>query len=226
MFSESVIKSLASASWIRAMFEQGAQLKKKYGEENVFDFTLGNPDPEPPEAVQESIKKYLSVPGIHKYMANAGYEDVRQKVASYTKSKTGIDINYKDVMMASGAAGGLNAVLKALLNPGEEVIVITPFFSEYASYIANFNGTLVKVPSIPGTFQLDVDLIEKALTSKTKAIIINSPNNPSGAVYTEESLIKLSRILKNWEKQTGTPVYVLSDEPYSKLVYDNLKIRR
>ncbi|MDR0287120.1 MAG: pyridoxal phosphate-dependent aminotransferase [Clostridiales bacterium] len=226
MFSEKVVANLASASLVRAMFEQGERLRKQYGPENVYDFTLGNPDPEPPQSVLDTIKELASgrYPGIHKYMPNAGYEDVRKKVAEYIKEKTGLPVESGHVLMVSGAAGGLNAALKALLNPGEEVIVNTPFFLEYASYIDNFEGVTVKIPTLPETFQLDPDGIEKALTPKTKAIIINSPNNPSGAVYSQSSLEKLSGILKNWEAKTGNIVYVLSDEPYSKLLYDGVKL--
>jgi len=223
MFSEKVINNLSSASWIRAMFEQGELLRQKYGAENVFDFTLGNPDALPPEAVQKKLVELVSgnYPEIHKYMANAGYMDVRTKIAQYTSKETGVQVNAENVLMVSGAAGGLNVIFKALLNPGDEVIAITPFFPEYKFYVDNHGGKIVLVPSLKDIFQLDICAIEKAITSNTKAIILNSPNNPSGAVYNRESLDKLACVLKNKELEIGSQIYVISDEPYVKLVYDN-----
>lgn len=222
MFSDKVISNLSSSSWIRAMFEQGELLRSKYGADKVYDFTLGNPDALPPEAVQNKLVELVSgkYPDIHKYMANAGYADVRSKIAQYTTKETGVLVNQDNVLMVSGAAGGLNVVFKALLNPGDEVIAITPFFPEYQFYVENHGGKLILVPSISDTFQLDVNAIENAITSKTKAIILNSPNNPSGAVYDRDSLEKLSLVLKHKEEEFTNDIYVISDEPYVKLVYD------
>lgn len=224
MFSERIVNSLAGGSAIRAMFEQGNILKKKYGAENVYDFALGNPDPEPPMSVIEDLKKYASEPGIHKYMPNAGYPDVREKIAAYMKKETGVDFVANNIIMVTGAAAGLSITMDSLLNPGDEVIVIAPFFGEYRGYVSNFGGKIVPVPSIPGTFQLDVPAIEKAITDKTKAIILNSPNNPSGAVYTKESLIALNIVLEGAEKKTGNTIYVVSDEPYVKIAYDGVEV--
>lgn len=222
MFSDKVIKNLSSSSWIRAMFEQGEILRAKYGADNVFDFTLGNPDAQPPEAVQNKLVELVSgqYPDIHKYMANAGYMDVRGKIAKYTSKETGVQVKSDHVIMVSGAAGGLNVVFKALLNPGDEVIVVTPFFPEYQFYVENHGGKIVLVPSICDTFQLDLNAIGNAITSNTKAIILNSPNNPSGAVYDRESLEKLAVILKGKEQKFNSEIFVISDEPYVKLVYD------
>lgn len=224
MFSERIVNSLAGGSAIRAMFEQGNILKKKYGAENVYDFALGNPDPEPPMSVIEDLKKYASEPGIHKYMPNAGYPDVREKIAAYMKKETGVDFAANNIIMVTGAAAGLSITMDSLLNPGDEVIVIAPFFGEYRGYVSNFGGKIVPVPSIPGTFQLDVPAIERAITDKTKAIILNSPNNPSGAVYTKESLIALNIVLEGAEKKTGNTIYVVSDEPYVKIAYDGVEV--
>lgn len=224
MFSDRIVGSLAGGSAIRAMFEQGNILKKKYGAENVYDFALGNPDPEPPQSVIEDLKRYASEPGIHKYMANAGYPDVRAKIASYLKKETGVDFSGDNIIMVTGAAAGLSITMDSILNPGDEVIVIAPFFGEYRGYVSNFGGKIVPVPSVPGTFQLDVEAIEKAITDKTKAIILNSPNNPSGAVYTEESLRALNAVLERVEREKSHTIYVVSDEPYVKIVYDGVKV--
>lgn len=222
MFSKEVMDNVANGSWIRAMFEQGLQLIAKYGAENVYDFTLGNPDPEPAPCVQETIRELVSgnYPGIHKYMANAGFADVREKVARHTRKETGVSVSGEHVVMIAGAAAGLNAVLKSLLNPGEEVIVSAPYFVEYKFYTENYGGRLVTVDAVPGTFQLDVPAMAAAITEKTKAVILNSPNNPSGAIYTKESLETLAGLLAEKEKEFGHPIYVISDEPYIKIVYD------
>ncbi len=224
MFSERITGSLAAGSSIRAMFEQGNRLKKQYGEENVYDFALGNPDPEPPASVLEDLKRLVSEPGIHKYMPNAGFPDVRAKIAAYLKKETNVDFTENHIMMVTGAAAGLSVTMDSLLNPGDEVIVIAPFFGEYKGYVTNFGGKIVPVPALPGTFGLDVPAIEKAITSKTKAMILNSPNNPSGAVYDEASLKALNAALERAEAAFGEPVYVVSDEPYVKIVYDGVKV--
>lgn len=224
MFSDRIVGSLAGGSAIRAMFEQGNILKKKYGAENVYDFALGNPDPEPPQSVIEDLKKFAEEPGVHKYMPNAGYPDVRAKIAAYMEKETGVAFTANNIIMVTGAAAGLSITMDSLLNPGDEVVVIAPFFGEYRGYVSNFGGKIVPVPSIPGTFQLDVPAIEKALTDKTKAIILNSPNNPSGAVYTEESLKELNAVLEKVQAKNGKPIFVVSDEPYVKIVYDGVKV--
>lgn len=226
MFSKEVMDNVANGSWIRAMFEQGLQLIAKYGAENVYDFTLGNPDPEPDPRVQDTIRELVSgkYPDIHKYMANAGYGDVREKVAQYTQRETGVAVTGDFVVMVAGAAAGLNAVLKALLNPGEEVLVSAPYFVEYKFYTENYGGRLVTVNALPDTFQLDLPAIKNAITPKTKALILNSPNNPSGAVYPEADLLRLAEILAEKEKEYGHPIYVISDEPYVKIVYDGVVV--
>lgn len=226
MISESVSNNLKRASWIRAMFEEGERLRKIHGADKVFDFTLGNPDHEPPESLKESLKKMVleDKPGIHRYMNNAGYEDVRQKLADHINNETGLSLSSKHVVMTCGAAGGLNVVLKALLNPGEEVIVLSPFFAEYIFYIGNHGGKPVIVTPEKGSFKPDLDLLKNSINDKTKAIIINSPNNPSGYIYDEETLLNISKLLNEKEAEYNTSIYVISDEPYTKLVYDNAKI--
>ena len=224
MFSKTVVENMAGGSWIRAMFELGNQLKAQYGADKVYDFTLGNPDPEPPEAVLAQMEQLVRTPNIHKYMSNAGFEDVRGKIAAYMERESGVAFTAKEIIMVTGAAAGLSITLKALMNPGEEVIVLAPYFMEYNSYVGNQNGKVVPVKTLPDTFQPDIPAIAKAINANTKAIILNSPNNPSGAIYTEESLQALARVLDEAEKEFGHPVYVISDEPYVKIVYDGVKV--
>ena len=224
MFSERIVKSLASGSMIRAMFEQGNALKRLYGPENVYDFALGNPDLEPSQEIINRMSELASQPDIHKYMPNAGHVDVRQKVAEFMKRKTNVDFEAKHIIMCTGAAAGLTITMNSLLNPGDEVIVIAPFFGEYRAYVTQYGGSIVPVKALPDTFQLDIEAIDNAITAKTKAIIINSPNNPSGAVYSEEDLVKLNSVLLGAEAKYGQPIYVVSDEPYVKVSYDGVVI--
>lgn len=224
MFSERIVKSLASGSMIRAMFEQGNALKKLYGPENVYDFALGNPDLEPSQEIIDRMKELVSQPDIHKYMPNAGHVDVRQKVAEFMKRKTDVDFEAKHIIMCTGAAAGLTITMNSLLNPGDEVIVIAPFFGEYRAYVTQYGGVIIPVKALPDTFQLDIEAIDQAITAKTKAIIINSPNNPSGAVYSEEDLVRLNSVLLGAEAKYGQPIYVVSDEPYVKVSYDDVVI--
>jgi aspartate aminotransferase len=226
MISRKISQSLTNASWIRSMFEKGEQLRSIYGEDKVFDFSLGNPDPEPPKQVKDVLKKLIleNKPGMHRYMNNAGYVDVRQKIADKINSETSLKLTHEHVIMTCGAGGGLNVVLKTLLDPGEEVIVFSPFFVEYGFYIDNHGGKMVIVPTDPSNFEPDIAKLEQAITNKTKAIIINSPNNPSGVVYSEEKLKSIAQLLEAKEKEFNSSIYVISDEPYSMLVYDGVKV--
>lgn len=224
MISKKVNENLKNSSWIRGMFEQGEKLRKIYGADKVYDFTLGNPDPEPPEEVRTSMKKYIETRNIHKYMSNVGYADVRAKIADYISKDTKVKLNESHIVMSVGAAGGLNVVLKSILNEGEEVIVLAPYFMEYDFYVDNFGGKVVCVNTDPDNFMPQPELIEAAITEKTKAIIINSPNNPSGAVYSEECLKEIEEVLSKKEKEFSTDIYVISDEPYTKLVYDGVTV--
>ena len=226
MLSQKVVNNLRNSSGIRAMFEEGERLRKIYGDKNVFEFTLGNPDIEPPLPVREVIKKYVcdDVTGIHKYMNNAGYLDVREKVAASLTKETGVELKADNIVMTCGAAGGLNIILKSVLNPGEEVIVFAPYFVEYSFYIDNHGGKTVIVKPVSDTLEPDIDDLKSKITKNTKAIIINSPNNPTGIIYKEETLIKIAETLKDKQKEFGTEIFVISDEPYNKLIYDGVKL--
>ncbi|MFO7635870.1 MAG: pyridoxal phosphate-dependent aminotransferase [Clostridia bacterium] len=222
MFSNETLESLKKSSFIRAMFEEGTQLKKIHGEENVFDFSIGNPDMEPPEEVNQAIMEISSekIKGIHKYMSNAGYDSTRQAVSMSLMEDYGVHVPFGNVVMVCGAAAGMAVTLKSILNPGEEVLVFSPYFAEYLFYVKNAGGIPVPVPTHRKTFMPDLALIEKAITPRTKAVIINSPNNPTGVIYPEEVLHSLAKVIGKKEKELGIHVFVLSDEPYTKLVFD------
>lgn len=220
MISRQVAENLKGGSMIRKMFEEGIRLRKIYGNDNVYDFSLGNPDAEPPREVLVALKKLADAPGIHKYMPNAGFEDVRAAIAAKEGSRAGLDLGAAHVIMTVGAAGGLNATLKALLDPGDEVIVIAPYFVEYLFYIRNHGGVPVIVKSDADTFLPQASAIAAAVTDKTKALIINSPNNPTGVVYDAVTLQSLSVALEEAGKKNGRDIYVLSDEPYTQLLYE------
>lgn len=226
MISKKVVDSLEKASWVRAMFDKGIKLRQIHGDENVFDFSLGNPDPEPPDLVKEALKNIVSEDrkGIHRYMSNAGFTDVREKIAKKTNNETGLSLTLDNIIMTCGAAGGLNVVFKTLLDPGDEVIILAPFFGEYNFYIDNHCGIPVIIPPVKGSFEPDLELFESKITKKTKALIINSPNNPSGYIYSEETLKKISDIIASKEKEFNSTIYVVSDEPYNRLVYDDAHV--
>jgi aspartate aminotransferase len=218
-------ESLTNASFIRKMFDQGEELRKLYGATNVYDFTLGNPDLEPPAAFNEKLQELANhpLPGMHKYMSNAGYEETRAAVAANLNRIAGQNLTANHVVMTVGAGGGLNVIFKTLLNPGDEVLVNSPYFVEYGFYADNHQGKLVVVKSRPD-FQLDLTAIEAALTPRTKAVLINSPNNPTGVVYSEAGLRGLAGLLRKKEAEYGNPIYLVSDEPYAGLVYDGVKV--
>ena len=227
MISNKMEKLVKGSSTIRAMFEEGKKLSAKYGEENVFDYSLGNPNVEPPEEVKKAIIDIINEAPqnlVHGYMNNAGYEDVRKKIADFINEKNNTNLTENNIVMTCGAAGGLNIILKTLLNPEDEVIVIAPFFGEYQNYVNNFDGKLVVVQSNKETFQPDIEALEKGITPKTKAIIINTPNNPTGVIYSEESLTKMAEVLKKKEKEYGTSIYLISDEPYKEIAYDGAEV--
>lgn len=225
MFSEKITKNLQKASWIRAMFEEGEKLTKMYGAENVYDFSLGNPFAEPPKEVIDSLKKHIDEgKGLHKYMNNAGFPDVRQKIAHSLQKESGIEFSLENVVMTVGAAGGLNIVLKALLNPDEEVILFAPYFVEYLFYTDNHGGKTVVIPPDRATLEPDLAALEKSISAKTKALIINTPNNPSGIIYSKEILQRIQEIITKKEMEYSTTIYVISDQPYDKIVYDGLRL--
>jgi aspartate aminotransferase len=206
------------------MFEDGAVMKKRYGEDNVFDLSLGNPIMEPPAEFFRELKKLAEhhQSGMHRYMNNAGYAETRAAVAEQLSLETGIKFTMNEIIMTCGAAGALNVVLKAILNQGDEVIIFAPYFAEYVHYIDNHYG-VAKILPTDGQFAPRLDTLEKAINEKTKAVIINSPNNPSGAVYSEERLRGLGELLREKETQYGTQILLISDEAYRKLIYDGLK---
>lgn len=227
VISEKMKEYVASSSTIRAMFEEGKRLSSIYGEENVFDFSLGNPNVEPPEDIKKTIIEILCEESsnlIHGYMNNSGYEDVRANIAKFVSEKYKIKLNENNILMCCGAAAGLNVVFKTILNPEDEVIVFAPYFGEYKHYVNNFEGNLVVVPANTINFQPNLKMLKEKITSKTKAVIINSPNNPTGVIYSDETLKELSSILNEKQKEFNSSIYLISDEPYREIAYDNVEV--
>lgn len=225
MISEKMKILTENNSAIRAMFEEGQRLAALYGAENVYDFSLGNPNVAAPEAVKEAIIDILQKEDalkVHGYMNNAGYESVRADIASHLNQLHGTNLNEHNIIMTVGAAGGLNIILKTLLNPGDEVLTFAPFFGEYRSYTANYDGVLIAVSPNTETFQPNLDEFALKITKKTKAVIVNSPNNPTGVVYSEETIQKMALIMEEKQKEFGTDIYLISDEPYRELAYDGV----
>ena len=220
-----VREALGSQSVIRKMFEEGIQLKKQYGADKVFDFSLGNPDVEPPPAFHRVFMKLAEEDkkGSHGYMPNGGYPEVREALARKTSVEQGVNIDGSHVVMSCGAAGALNVVFKSILNPGDEVIIPSPYFVEYRYYTANFGGRFVEVNTLPD-FSLDVEAIKAKLTPKTAAVLINSPHNPTGRVYSAETITSLAAVLEEHGRSCGRMPYLVSDEPYRELVYDGAKV--
>ena len=218
--SPTVRSAIQQGSWIRKMFEEGALLKAEKGAENVFDFSLGNPFGEPPARFASELQRLSASPppGLHRYMPNAGFPEVRREVAKSLSSATGLSFTGDLVVMSCGAAGALNVALRTILSPGDEVVVIAPYFVEYLFYVRNAGGVPV-VAEAAEDFQLDLEAIGKTLTDRTRALILNTPNNPTGAVYPGAALDALDRLLADTERRTGNPIYVLSDEPYRKILY-------
>jgi aspartate aminotransferase len=216
---------ITGSSWIRKMFEEGALLKAEHGDDNVFDFSLGNPNLEPPGIFREVLKNtVMSLTGTdHGYMPNTGYPHVRRSVAEYLSKEQQAQITENDVIMTCGAAGALNVILKVILDPGDEVITPAPYFVEYHFYTDNHGGILKTVSTNPD-FSLDINAIRETITGKTKAVLINSPNNPTGQVYSKESLDDLGALLKEKGKRLDRTLYLIADEPYRKVVYDGHSI--
>ena len=223
--SRKINNKLKSSSWIRKMFEEGLRMKKEHGADNVFDLSLGNPVIEPPEEVLKAIKSAAndSIPGPHRYMPNAGLHDVRDEIArSLAIESNCTELSADHIVMVCGAAGGLNITLKTLLDPGEEVIVFSPFFVEYLFYSENHGGKTVIVPT-NDDFSLNFNALRDALSPKTKAVIINSPNNPTGIVYSRKVLEELASVLKKYSTEKNNPIYLISDDPYKKIVFDGVE---
>ena len=222
--SENIRRRMQEGSFIRKMFEEGNLLRKKFGAENVFDLSLGNPIVEPPAEFKQALKRLSDNPlsGMHRYMENAGYEETRAAVAKQVALENGLHSTAADIVMTVGAAGAINIILKTILNPGDEVIVFAPYFVEYDNYVDNHGGKPV-VLMTDENFMPDLNKLEKAINKKTRAVIINSPNNPTGVVYTEQMVKDMGEVLARGEKRHNTHIYLISDEAYSSLMYDGLK---
>lgn len=222
--SNRISKAMTESSWIRQMFEIGIRMKKNLGAENVFDFTLGNPSLEPPEELASVVKALIDDPaaGTHGYMPNAGFQKTREAVAVRVSEEQEIHLGAEHIIMTVGAGGALNTVFRAILNPGDEVLVSRPFFPEYSFYADNHGGILKTAPS-KDDFDLDIEAMEKALSPRTKIVLINSPNNPTGKIYSAETLAALKTAMDKKALEYGNDIYVVSDEPYRKITYDNRK---
>ena len=219
--SKSITKLMENSSWIRAMFEEGEKLKKIHGVENIFDFALGNPIVEPPQALKEELCRMVcaDTTGMHRYMPNSGYDEVREEIAQFCTENTGLPFTRDHIIMTVGAAGALNVVFKSILDPGDEVIVPNPFFVEFMFYIGNHGG-VIKLAETKSDFHLDIESINRAITKKTRAVLLNSPHNPTGMVYHEAELKELCYLLDE-RRNKGQRIYLVSDEAYRKLLYDN-----
>lgn len=227
MISEKMEAYVNNSSAIRAMFEEGKRLSSIYGAENVYDFSLGNPNLPAPKEVKEAIERILEEEDpvfLHGYMSNSGYEDVRAAVADSLNRRFGTAFQEENIIMTVGAAGGMNVIMKTLLNPGDEVLTFAPYFGEYRAYVTNYDGILVVVPANTVDFQPDLKAFADRITPKTKAVIVNTPNNPTGVIYSEETIRGLADILRRKQQEYGTSIYLISDEPYRELAYDGNEV--
>lgn len=223
--SHKILGAIERSSWIRKMFEEGARRKAQYGADNVFDFSLGNPNLEPPAKVKAVFEDLVrdSRPGQHAYMSNAGLVETRQAVADFLNTFNRARFSADEIVMTVGAGGALNVVLKTILNPGEEVVIPRPYFVEYNFYLDNHQG-IPRLVETRSDFSFNFDAMEANITEKTRAVLINSPNNPTGKVYREEELKELGRLLTHYSEKFGQPIYLISDEPYRKIVYDGIRV--
>lgn len=227
MISQKMQGLVDNNSVIRQMFEEGKRMALEFGEDKVYDFSLGNPNVPAPDKVGQTIESLLKNDDpviLHGYMPNAGFTDVRDKIASSLNRRFDTSFTADNIMMTVGAAGGLNCALKALLNPGDEVLTFAPYFVEYRNYVANYDGVLKEVAPDTSTFQPDLDSFRNAVTPKTRALIINNPNNPSGVIYPESTIIEIADILKKKQEEYGTEIFIISDEPYRELVYTGAEV--
>lgn len=227
ILSKNMEQLVAGSSTIRRLFEDGLEMAKKVGKENVYDFSLGNPAAPVPERVKQALSRILSQEDpnyVHCYMPNAGYPSVRSRVADFLNRRYAVHYDMEDIIMTVGAAGGMNCMFRSLLEEGDEVICFAPYFGEYRSYVMNYGGVLKVVPADLDTLQLNVAAFKENLTRRTRAVIINNPNNPSGVIYTREILEKLQPVLEEAESAYGRPIYVIADEPYRDLVYDDREL--
>ncbi|MBQ1400760.1 MAG: pyridoxal phosphate-dependent aminotransferase [Firmicutes bacterium] len=227
MISKDMARQIEGSSAIRAMFEEGAEMIARYGKENVYDFSLGNPNVPAPASINKAVKDIVDSEDptvLHGYMLNAGYEDVRQTIADHINRLHGTSFGPGNIIMTVGAAGGLNVFLRTIIEPGYLVIDFAPYFGEYNGYTSNYKAELVVVPPDTETFQPNIEELGRLITPKTKAVIINTPNNPTGVVYSAETLEKLASVLEEKQKEYGTDIYLISDEPYRELVYDGVEV--
>lgn len=228
MIAEKMKGMVAGSSAIRAMFEEGTRMAEQFGAENVYDFSLGNPNVPAPASVKKAIMELLEEEDpvvLHGYTnSNSGYADVRETVAASLNRRFGTSFEGKNIIMTVGAAGGLNVILKTLINPGDEVITFAPYFGEYRSYVNNYDGVLVEISPDTDTFQPKLAEFEEKITPKTKAVIVNTPNNPTGVVYSEDTIKKMAAVMEGKQKEYGTQIYLISDEPYRELVYDGAEV--
>ena len=227
LLSKEIASALGNSSMIRKMFEAGNELRKKYGNDKVYDFSLGNPDVPAPSAVKDALKNIAEKadqPFALGYMPNAGYPACREKLAAYLTREQNVNVPADCVIATCGAAGGINAFFRAVLEAGDEVICPSPYFVEYAFYAGNFGGKLLPVPTKADTFELDCDAIAAAITPRTRAVLVNSPNNPTGQIYTLKELQDLATVLNDASKKYGRTIYLIADEPYRYLNYDNCEV--
>ncbi len=227
MICKKMVGLVKGSSAIRAMFEEGQKMAKIYGAENVYDFSLGNPNVAPPKAVSDAVMDLIQHDDpmhLHGYMSNTGFESTRAAVAASINEKNGTHYNAGNIIMTVGAASGLNVVFRSLLNPGDEVITFAPFFAEYRNYVANYDGVLVEISPDTETFQPKLAEFEAKITPATKCVLVNSPNNPTGVVYSADTYRRMAAILEAKQKEYGTRIYLVTDEPYRELVYGDVEV--
>lgn len=227
MIAEKMKSYVENSSVIRAMFEEGAKMAAVYGAENVYDFSLGNPNVAAPAQVRQAIEEIITGEDpvmVHGYMSNAGFEDVRSAVAASLNRRFQTAFHEENIIMTVGAAGGMNVIFRTILNPGDEVLTFAPYFGEYRAYVSNYDGILKAVEPDTQSFQPDLEKFERMITAKTKAVIVNSPNNPTGVVYSEETIVRLSDILRRKQEELQTVIYLVTDEPYRELAYDGVTV--
>jgi aspartate aminotransferase len=220
--SRKVREQMNNSSWIRKMFEEGIELKEIHGANNVFDLSLGNPLLEPPAEFKEALARLVAdeAPGTHRYMPNGGFPEVRASVAEVLAEESGVPFTGAEILMTVGAAGAINTILRSILDEGDEVVLIAPYFAEYTFYIAHQTG-VTKIATCDENWLPDIESLEATITSRTRAVIINSPNNPTGVIYPESSIAAISAAIQRAEEKFGTEIYLISDEPYRKLIYTN-----
>ncbi|MFW2331246.1 MAG: pyridoxal phosphate-dependent aminotransferase [Nitrospinota bacterium] len=224
--ADNIRKKLDDSSWIRKMFEEGSRLKGSLGDDQVYDLSLGNPILEPPDKIKDELREIVALDrkGMSRYMSNSGFESVRSKIATVCSSSYKKNFKADNVVMTAGAAGGLNVALKTIIDPDDEIIIIAPYFPDYIFYVENCNGKIVIADSLESDFSLDIGAIESKLSSKTRGIIINSPNNPTGAIYSKSSLEALASLLKSKSEENQRIIYMIADDPYRKILFDGAQV--